>query len=198
MAVTREGWENGANITLLLAEAKLGNQEALARLTPLVYAELRRLAGHYMRNERPGHTLQGTALVHEAWLRLAGQKQMEWQSRAHFLGVAAQSMRRILVDYARQRVTAKRGGEVVKVDEERFNAGAGMERPEDVMAVDEALERLAAFDAQQCRVVEMRYFAGMTVEETAEALGLSPRTVKREWAMAKAWLSAELSGEGRR
>jgi len=198
LAVTREGWENGANITLLLAEAKLGNQEALARLTPLVYAELRRLAGHYMRNERPGHTLQGTALVHEAWLRLAGQKQMEWQSRAHFLGVAAQSMRRILVDYARQRVTAKRGGEVVKVDEERFNAGAGMERPEDVMAVDEALERLAAFDAQQCRVVEMRYFAGMTVEETAEALGLSPRTVKREWAMAKAWLSAELSGEGRR
>jgi len=187
--------DSPGDVTLLLAQARLGDREALAKLTPLVYAELRRLAGHYMSLERTGHTLQATALVHEAWLRLAGQRHTEWQSRAHFMGVAAQLMRRILVDYARQRVTSKRGGRVVRVEEERFHAGAGMVQPEDVVAVDEALERLAALDPQQCRVVEMRYFAGMTVEETAEALDISPRTVKRDWSMAKAWLSAELFGE---
>ena len=183
-------------VTLLLAEAKRGDKAALGRLIPLVYKELRRLAGHYLRDERIGHTLQPTALVHEAYLRLVGQDRADWQNRAQFMGVAAQLMRRILVDYARQRVAAKRGGGAIKIDDERFDVGASTEQSEELLAVNEAVERLTELDPQQAQIVEMRYFGGLSVEETAEALGISPRTVKRDWAMALAWLRAELSGTG--
>jgi|SRR5215472_8959972 len=183
-------------VTLLLAEMKRGNSEALPRLIPLVYHELKRLAAHFLKDEREGHTLQPTALVHEAYLRLAGQK-AAWENRAQFMGVAAQLMRRILVDYARQRVAAKRGGGERLLELETCEIGGGVEQQE-MLAVDEALERLAALDPQQARVVEMRYFGGMTVEETAEALAIAPRTVKREWATAKAWLRVEISAKAAR
>ena len=183
----------GGEVTLLLAEMKLGRKDALARLMPLVYAELRRLAGHYLRGERIGHTLQPTALVNEAFLRLVGQDRADWQHRGQFVGVAAQLMRRILVDYARQRAAGKRAGCAVTLDEERLSPGAGMDRTEEILAVDEVVGRLAELDAQQARIVELRYFAELSVEETAEALEISPRTVKRDWAMAKAWLRAELA-----
>ncbi|MEK7403662.1 MAG: sigma-70 family RNA polymerase sigma factor [Acidobacteriota bacterium] len=176
------------DVTVLLGELKRGDKDALARLLPLVYRELRRLAGHYMRDERASHTLQPTALVHEAYLRLAGQDRADWRNRAQFMGVAAQLMRRILVDYARERLAAKRTPGALDLD-----LGASGENTQEVLAVNEALDRLAQLDPQQGRVVEMRYFGGLTVEETAEALGVSPRTVKRDWAMAKAWLRAELS-----
>jgi RNA polymerase sigma-70 factor (ECF subfamily) len=185
-------------VTLLLAQVKRGDKAALGRMIPLVYKELRRLAGHYLRDERIGHTLQPTALVHEAYLRLVGQDRADWQNRAQFMGVAAQLMRRILVDYARERLAAKRGGGAVRVDDEQFDAGAGPGQSEELLAVDEAVERLTELDPQQARVVEMRYFGGLSVEETAEALGISPRTVKRDWAMAKAWLRGELSAKGLR
>jgi RNA polymerase sigma factor (TIGR02999 family) len=175
-------------VTLLLAQVKGGDQAALGKLIPLVYKELRRLAGHYLRDERIGHTLQPTALVHEAYLRLAGQDRADWQNRAQFMGVAAQLMRRILVDYARQRAAAKRAPGAVDLE-----FGATSDKTEEVLAVDELLGRLTALDPQQGRVVEMRYFGGLSVEETAEALGVSPRTVKRDWAMAKAWLRTELA-----
>ncbi|MCX6632178.1 MAG: sigma-70 family RNA polymerase sigma factor [Candidatus Solibacter sp.] len=176
---------------------KRGNSEALPKLIPLVYHELKRLAAHFLRAEREGHTLQPTALVHEAYLRLAGQK-AAWQNRAQFMGVAAQLMRRILVDYARQRVAAKRGGGEMRVEVETCETIGGVEQPEEMLAVDEALARLATLDPQQATVVEMRYFGGMTVEETAEALAIAPRTVKREWAMAKAWLRIEISSKAGR
>ena len=180
-------------VTLLLAKVKHGNQDALAQLIPLVYRELRRLAGHYMRDERIGHTLQPTALVHEAYLRLVGQERVEWQNRAHFMAVAAQMMRRILVNYALQRKAGKRAGPAA-ADVEWFGRDAGAVQFEEIAAVDEALKRLSELDPQQGRVVEMRYFGGLTVEETAEVLGASPRTVKRDWATAKTWLRRELSG----
>lgn len=182
------------DITLLLAQIKGGNNEALPRLIPLLYNDLRRLAAHCLRDERGGHTLQPTALVHEAYLRLLDQTRAEWQNKSQFMGVAAQLMRRILVDYARQRVAAKRGGGPQPVDLDAVEAGGGIELSEELLAVDEALERLAKLDAQQARVVELRYFGGLTVEETAEALDIAPRTVKRDWAMAKAWLRVTMTG----
>jgi RNA polymerase sigma factor (TIGR02999 family) len=182
-------------VTLLLAEVKLGRKDALPRLLPLVYKELRRLAGHYLRDERIGHTLQPTALVHEAYLRLVGQDRADWRNRAQFMGVAAQLMRRILVDYARERAAAKRGGGAVRIDDEGFELAANAEQYEQVLAVDDALDRLSKLDPQQAQIVEMRYFGGLSVEEAAEALGISPRTVKRDWAMAKAWLRTQLSGK---
>lgn len=185
--------ESPGEVTLLLAEVKLGRQDALPKLLPLVYKELRRLAGHYLRDERIGHTLQPTALVHEAYMRLVGQDRADWQNRAQFMGVSAQLMRRILVDYARERTAAKRGGGAVRIDDEGFELAANAEQSEQVLAVDEALARLSKLDAQQAQIVEMRYFGGLSVEEAAEALGISPRTVKRDWAMAKAWLHSELS-----
>jgi RNA polymerase sigma-70 factor (ECF subfamily) len=188
--------DSSGEVTLLLAEMKRGNSEALPRLIPLVYNELRRLAAHFLREEREGHTLQPTALVHEAYLRLAGQTRASWQNRAQFMAVAAQVMRRILVDYARQRVTAKRGGGEMPLHLEYADVAGGVEQSEELLAVDEALTRLTALDPQQARVVEMRYFGGLTVEETAEALEIAPRTVKREWAMAKAWLRLEISAKG--
>ena len=185
--------ESPGEVTLLLHELKLGNKDALDRLLPLVYGELRRLADRCLRRERPEHTLQTTALVHEAYLRLVEQDRADWKDRAHFLGVAAQMMRRILVDYARARATAKRAGATVRIEIAGFEPSGEEPRTEEILAVDQALNRLAELDPQQTRIVELRYFAGLTVEETAEAVGISPRTVKRDWAMASAWLRGELS-----
>jgi RNA polymerase sigma-70 factor (ECF subfamily) len=178
-------------VTVLLGELKLGHKDALERLMPLVYRELRRLAGRCMRDERPGHTLQPTALVHEAFLRLVDQDRADWQNRAQFVGVAAQLMRRLLVDHARGRRALKRGIPVA-MNEEIFNRAAGADHTEEILAVNEILGRLAELDPQQARIVEQRYFAGLSVEETAEAMAISPRTVKRDWAMAKGWMKIQL------
>jgi RNA polymerase sigma factor (TIGR02999 family) len=185
-------------VTLLLGKLTQGSRVAEAELIPLVYKELRRIAGYYMRDERVSHTLQPTALVNEAYLRLADQTRVDWRNRAHFFGVAAQMMRRILVDHARERAAAKRGGHRARIDLDQIEFGPALEGCEELLAVEEALTRLRAFDPQQERIVELRYFGGLTVEETADVLGVSPRTVKREWAMAKAWLQAELGGEAAR
>jgi RNA polymerase sigma factor (TIGR02999 family) len=167
-------------------------KEALDKLMPAVYDELRRQAARYLRREQAGHTLQTTALIHEAYMRLVDQRNVQWQNRAQFFGIAAQMMRRILVDHARTKKRAKRGGSDIRVS----LADATMpveERDLDVIALDEALTRLAEIDEQQSRVVELRFFSGLTVEETAEVMGISPATVKRDWSMAKAWLHRELS-----
>jgi RNA polymerase sigma-70 factor, ECF subfamily len=177
-------------VTVLLGELKLGRKDAPEKLMPLVHRELRRVAGHYMRDERPGHTLQPTALVHEAFLRLVGQDHANWQNRAQFVGVAGQLMRRLLVDHARARRALKRGIPVT-LNEEIFQR-AGTDQTEEILAVDEVLVRLAELDPQQARVVEPRYFGGLSVVETAEAMAISPRTVKRDWAMAKGWLKTQL------
>jgi RNA polymerase sigma factor (TIGR02999 family) len=179
-------------VTVLLGRIKGGDQDAVAELIPLVYKELRRLAGHFMREERPGHTLQPTALVHEAYLCLLGQDRANWQNRAQFMAVAAQVMRRILLQYARRRGAAKR----LAPQPERPGGRAPTERWEEILAVDEALRRLNKLSPQQARIAEMRYFGGLSVEEAAEALDVSPRTVKRDWAAAKGFLYAELSGGG--
>jgi RNA polymerase sigma-70 factor, ECF subfamily len=178
-------------VTALLTEMAKGNQKAGPQLIPLVYSELRRMADGYMRRERPGHTLQTTALVHEAYLKLVGQHSVNWQSRAHFFGIAAQVMRRVLIDHARGHVRDKRGGgrEAVSLDEAVVFS---KERAEEFLELDRALEALAAVDARQANIVELRYFGGLTVEETAEVLGISPKTVKRDWTVAKAWLHGEL------
>ena len=180
------------SVTQLLQEWQAGDRQALDRLTPLVYEELRRQASHYLRHERPGHTLQTTALVHEAYLRLVDAQDVQWQDRAHFFAVAANLMRRILVEHARKKGADKRGGSAIRLelDEAMLVAGA----PDvDLLAVDEALEKLAAFDPQQAQIVEVRFFSGLSVEETAEVLGVSPRTVKRDWSVARAWLRREIS-----
>jgi RNA polymerase sigma-70 factor, ECF subfamily len=187
--------DSPGDITQFLASLKQGSDRALPELIPQLYNDLRRLAAHCLRDERPGHTLQATALVHEAYLKLADQHRAQWQNRAQFMALAAQLMRRILVDYARQRIAQKRGGGAAAVELEDNLAAASSAQSEEVLAVDEALARLSALDAQQARVVELRYFGGLTVEETADALDISPRTVKRDWAMAKAWLSLELASK---
>ncbi len=161
---------------------------------PLVYRELRRIAGHQMRDERVGHTLQPTALVHEAFLRLVDQSRADWQNRPQFLGVAAQLMRRLLVDHARQRHAAKRGIPVT-LNEEILHRGPGADQTEEILAVDEVLDRLAELDPRQARVVELRYFGGLSVEETAEVLGIAARTVKLDWAMAKGWMQIAVEPE---
>jgi RNA polymerase sigma-70 factor (ECF subfamily) len=182
------------SITQLLIEWRDGDETALDRLIPLVYDEMRRLARYYMRRERREHTLQTTALINEAYIRLVDHKGMRWQNRAHFYAVAAQAMRRILVDHARSRNYAKRGGGVrmVELDEA---AAVVQEQAAEMVALDEALNDLAAFDPRQSKTVEMRYFGGMSVEETAEALGVSPVTVMRDWRAAKAWLLRAISPE---
>jgi RNA polymerase sigma factor (TIGR02999 family) len=179
-------------ITQLLIQVTQGNQEAESRLIPLVYGELRRLARRYMRNERPDHTLQATALVHEAYLRLAGQKDISWQNRAHFFGVAANVMRRILVDHARAKLAKKRGGSDQKVSLDEAIL-VHPESPQQFLALDEALKELAKRDPRQSRIVELRFFGGLSEEEAAEVLGISVRTVKRDWNVARAWLYKELS-----
>ena len=170
-----------------------GDRSVLDQLLPFVYDELHRQAHRYLRRERDNHTLQTTALIHEAYLKLVDQRAVQWQNRAHFFGIAAQSMRRILVDYARTKHREKRGGVAadLPLDEALLIAAAGQDI--DLLALDEALTRLAAIDEQQARVVELKYFSGLSIEETAEALGISPATVKRDWQMAKAWLRHELT-----
>jgi RNA polymerase sigma factor (TIGR02999 family) len=182
-------------VTLLLGRLREGDQEAANQLIPQVYAELRRMAGVYMRRERPGQTLQATALVHEAYMRLVDGQQGPWQNRAHFFAIAAHSMRQVLVDYARRRHAGKRGGSSVRkvaIDVELLVAP---NRLEDIIAIDEALESLAAIDPRQSRLIELRFFVGLSVEEVAEVMGISPITVKREWRSAKAWLHRELDGK---
>jgi RNA polymerase sigma factor (TIGR02999 family) len=178
-------------ITRLLADWSNGDRQALEKLTPLVYDELRRLAGRYLRNERPGHTLQSTALVHEAYMKLVGQTSVRWQNRAHFFGIAAQMIRRILVDYARGRRAGKRGSGAEKLSLDEAIALPGS--PDlDLIALDDALDGLAKMDPRQSRLVELRFFAGLTLEETAEVMQMSIATAKRDWVSAKAWLSREI------
>ena len=186
--------ERPENITELLASYGRGDKESLDQLMPIVYDELRRQAARYLRREQAGHTLQTTALIHEAYVRLVDQRNMQWQNRAHFFGIAAQMMRRILVDHARSKKRAKRGGSEIRVSLGDVEVAA-KDQELDVVALDEALERLARIDEQQSRVVELRFFSGLSVEETAEVMGISKSTVKRDWSMAKAWLHRELSGD---
>jgi RNA polymerase sigma factor (TIGR02999 family) len=183
-----------SNITELLVGYGRGDKEALDQLMPIVYEELRRQAARYLRREQAGHTLQTTALIHEAYVRLVDQHAVQWQNRAHFFGVAAQMMRRILVDHARTKKRVKRGGSDIRVSLAGANV-AVKGQDLDVVALDEALNRLAEIDEQQSRVVELRYFSGLTVEETAEVMGISKATVKRDWSVAKAWLYRELSDD---
>ena len=181
-------------ITQLLLSWSDGDEAALERLAPLVHAELYRLARRYMSQEKPGHTLQATALVNEAYLRLIDWKNVRWQNRAHFFGVSAQLMRRILVDHARSRKYEKRGGGAIKVSLEEA-AIVSREQPADFVALDDALNELAEVDPRKSRIVELRFFGGLSVEETAEVLKVSPRTVMREWSLAQAWLYRELGGQ---
>ena len=179
-------------VTQLLLAWRNGDQAAFEQLLPLIYDELRRLARRYLRRERAGHTLQTSALVHEAYLRLAGGEGADFENRAHFFGVAAHAMRRVLVNYARRRNFAKRGGAAQHVELEEA-ATLAAERAAEVVALDEALQELARLDPRKCRVMELRYFGGLSVEETAVALGISVATVMREWNTARAWLRRELS-----
>ena len=179
-------------ITQLLLAWSDGDREALDRLTPLVYAELRRLAKSYMRKERAGHTLQTTALIHETYLRLIDAAQVDWRNRAHFFGVAARAMRQILVAMARERGCQKRGGGARQVSlDEAMMIDAGLD--EDLVALDEALGALGQFDARKAQVVEMRFFGGLTEEEIAATLGVSTETIRREWRLARSWLRRKLS-----
>lgn len=183
--------DTGGDVTRLLEQLRAGSQDVAEQLVPLVYNELRRIAGAQMRREQPGHTLQATALVHEAYMRLAGD--VPAQNRAHFFAIAAHTMRQILLDYARRRHAGKRGGagaRKVDLDAELLVGGDTLE---DVIAIDEALERLAQIDPRQSRLVELRFFAGLDVEEAAEVMGISATTMKREWRSAKAWLQKELA-----
>lgn len=178
-------------VTRLLIQLTDGNRAVLNELLPLVYGELRSLAANYLRRERSGHTLQPTALVHEAYLRLVDQNQVRWQNRAHFFGVAAQMMRRILVDHARGHNAGKRGSDFQKLSLDE-NIDVSGERAADIVALDDALRELAVIDEQKSRIVELRFFGGLSVEETAEVLGVSAPTVKRQWRMAKAWLYGQV------
>jgi RNA polymerase sigma factor (TIGR02999 family) len=184
----------GAEVSELLQAWGTGDRAALDKLIPLVYEELRVMARRYMNRENPAHTLQTTALINEAYLRLVGQKDVAWQNRAHFFGVAATAMRHILVDYARSRQAAKRGGQlrIVSLDEA---ATVGDERAAEVVALDDALKNLASFDQRKSQVVELRYFGGLSVDEVAEVLRVSPETVARDWRLARSWLLRELTIE---
>ena len=182
------------NVTRLLLEWSEGNRQALEEMLPLIYDELRRLAHNFLYRERPGHTLQTTALVHEAYLKLIDQRDARWQNRAHFFAIAAQAMRRILIDSARRHVAEKRGGRGQKLSLAEV-ATISLEPNTNLIALDLALTRLAEIDSQQSRIIELRYFGGLTIEETAEVMRLSPATIKREWTMARAWLHQALAGD---
>jgi RNA polymerase sigma factor (TIGR02999 family) len=181
-------------VTQLLVEWNNGNQAAAEKLMPLVYEELHRLAHQYMSRERPGHTLQTSALINEAYLRLIDQKEVHWKNRAHFFGIAAQLMRRILVDYARRRRYQKRGGEVRQVEFDEAMI-VSQERAADVIALDDALKSLAEFDERKSQIVELRFFGGLSIEETAQVLDVSPGTVMRDWTLAKAWLRKAITSQ---
>jgi RNA polymerase sigma factor (TIGR02999 family) len=181
-------------VTELLVHWSEGDQQALNKLIPLVYDELHKLASRYLRRERASHTLQTTALVHEAYLKLIDQRNANWQNRVQFFAVAAQLMRRILVDYARHHRASKRGGDVHKLSLDEALV-TFEEKDAELLVLNEALDRLAVIDLQQSRVVELRVFAGLTLEETAQALNISPRTVRREWSMAKAWLHRQMKNQ---
>jgi len=178
-------------VTQLLIQLTEGNRTVLDELLPLIYSELRSLAANYLRRERSGHTLQPTALVHEAYMRMVDQTRVQWQNRAHFFGVAAQMMRRILVDHARANAAEKRGGEMQKIALDE-NIDVSGETDRNLVALDDALNRLAELDPQKSKIVELRFFGGLSAEETAEALGVSVPTVKRQWRMAKAWLYGQV------
>ena len=179
------------DITQLLNKAQAGDKPALDELLPIVYQELRRVAGNQLRAERDNHTLQATALVHEAYLRLLDQHTIDWKNRAHFFGLAAEMMRRILVNYAVERNAQKRGDGATRIALDDAVSYADNERELDLVLLDENLKRLAEFDADAAKIVELRFFGGLTIEETAEVLGISPSTVTREWRMAKSWLKAQ-------
>jgi RNA polymerase sigma factor (TIGR02999 family) len=179
-------------VTVLLQQIRAGDSDAANKLIPLVLSELRNLARLQLRGERPGHTLQPTALVHEAYLRLVSDQARDWQNRAHFIGVSVSVMRRILIDYARRKQTLKRdGGEQVVIDKMDF-AGFSYEQADELIALDVALDRLEEMNPRQRRIVELRYFGGLSIEETAEVLNISPITVKRDWVAARAWLKAQV------
>lgn len=184
---------NQQDVTRLLHRWNAGDKSALDQLVEVVYPELRRIALRYLSNERPGNTLQSTALVHEAYLRLVGKQDLHWQDRSHFFAVAARIIRGILVDHRRARGAEKRGGGAVRADLEEVRAGPGQE-PVDLLDLDRALHELEQLDRQQARIVEMRYFGGLSIEETAHVLGVSPATVKRDWILAKTWIRRRLSG----
>jgi RNA polymerase sigma-70 factor, ECF subfamily len=182
-------------VTQLLAQWRDGDERAFAQLSALMYEELRQLAQRHLRRERSNHTIQKTALVNEAFVRLVGQQSVDWQSRAHFIGLASKLMRRVLVDYARERNTRKRGGRRERVT--LTEAGLlALDRPPDLLALDGALTRLAELDGQKAEIVELRFFGGWSIEETAASLGVSPATVNRQWRRARAWLFRELSPPG--
>lgn len=182
--------DSKSEVTLLLEQMQAGDPGASGKLVPLVYDELRRLAGHYMREERVDHTLQPTALVHEAYLKLADQRRVQWAGRTHFVAVAATAMRRILLDHARRHKAEKRGGGRKATLEDGL--AVTPDEQVDILALDEALTRLEAVDPRQARLVELRFFGGLNIEETAEALDVSPTTIKRDWRFARAWLRREL------
>src|SRR5215469_18142358 len=182
-------------LTKLLVRFREGDRHAEAQLIPLVYTELRRLASRYLNRERGDHTLQPTALVHEAFLRLANENQPDWQGRAHFFGVAAKLMRQILVDHARRHQSLKRGGDCHRSLMTEELPAYTPQKSAELLALDEVLQRLANEDERQCRVVEMKFFAGLNIDEIAAVLDISPRTVKREWTMARAWLHQEITRE---
>jgi RNA polymerase sigma factor (TIGR02999 family) len=184
--------DSSEQVTQLLVRWRDGDRKALDSLMPIVYSELRGMAHHYLQRERSDHTLQSTALVHEAYVRLVGQKLPEWQNRAHFFGVAARLMRQILVEYARGHQAAKRGGNACKVTIEEGSLMAP-QADLDVVILDEALQDLAKLDEQQSRIVELRFFGGLSIDDTSEVLGISPATVSREWSTARIWLHREIS-----
>jgi RNA polymerase sigma factor (TIGR02999 family) len=188
--------EPSPDVTDLLRRWREGDRDALERLMPLVYDELHRIAARYLSHERAGHTLQSTALVHEAYVKLVDQRRVDWHNRSQFFGLAAQAMRRILVDHARSRHRLKRGSSAPRIGLDAADpvASPGQMDPADAIALDGALQKLEALDPGQARIVELRFFGGLTVEETADVLATSPSTVKREWTLAKAWLYRELSG----
>lgn len=181
-------------VTQLLVSWSDGDKKALDKLLPLIYQSLQKIARQHLNRERASHTLQTTALVHEAYLKLIDQNSVHWQNRSHFFAIASQAMRRILLDHARRQIAEKRGGAENKISLEEIDA-ASVNPDENLIALDDALNELEKFDPQQSRIVELRYFGGLTVEETSEVLKISPRTVHREWAMARAWLYRTLTGE---
>ncbi len=185
--------ENSQQITQLLKQWSDGDAEVLDDLMPLVYVELRRQASGYLRRERSNHTLQPTALINEVYLKLIDQRDVKWQNRAHFFAIAAQAMRRILVDYARERKREKRGGAAENLPLDEALTIVSQEKSVDLVALDEALDKLAQFDERQAKVVELRYFSGLSIDETAEVLGVSNVTIRRDWNMAKAWLLQEIT-----